>query len=215
MKTLCRMWNVALGITVAIVAFGALSASPANAQCVDPVPTNRGAAMLQPQSWRGVSARASLRLVSFSGNHPATDGDQEPIVGFWQEKFIAGDNDQNIPLGTVIDAGLSQWHSDGTEIHNSSGRPPATQSFCLGVWAKTAPSHYKLNHFAISWDSSGTMLVGLANIRENVTVSPDHNSFEGTFTIDQYDQQGTRLAHITGRIRAKRITMHTTVHDLL
>jgi hypothetical protein len=47
--------------------------------------------------------------------------------------------------------GFSQWHSDGTEILNSS-RPPATSNFCLGVWEKTGPFAYKLNHFALSSD---------------------------------------------------------------
>ena len=61
-----------------------------------------------------------------------------PIVGFWKVKFISEGN-SGIPDGTVIDNGFAQWHSDGTEILNSS-RPPATSSFCLGVWQKSGPS---------------------------------------------------------------------------
>jgi hypothetical protein len=115
----------------------------------------------------------------------------------------------------VLDAGFSQWHSDGTEILNSS-RPPTIQSFCLGVWENVGPSKYKLNHFPLSWTADGT-LVGPANIRENVTLSSDHNSFTGTFTLGQYDTQGNLLQPklITGIVQAKRITVQTTVNDVL
>ena len=191
MKTVFSIVNATLGIAIGMALFAGVFASSAKAQCVDPSLIKKGATL------RKMAATA------------------DPIVGFWKEKMIAGSNDQNIPAGAVIDAGFSQWHSDGTEIHNASQRPPVTQSFCLGVWENVGPLKYKLNHFALSWDSSGTILVGPANIREEITLSHDHNSFSGTFTIDQYDQQGTRLAHITGQIQGKRITMNTTINDVL
>lgn len=137
--------------------------------------------------------------------------DNDPIVGFWRVNLVSKGN-AGIPDGAVLDAGFSQWHSDGTEILNSS-RAPETQSFCLGVWKKTAPFHYKLNHFAISW-ANGSLL-GPANIREEVILSHEGDSFTGTFTIDQYDQLGHPLAHLVGQIEAKRITVDTSITDLL
>jgi hypothetical protein len=113
----------------------------------------------------------------------------------------------------VIDKGFSQWHNDRTEILNSS-RPPVTQSFCLGVWKKVSPGHYKLNHFPISWDQSSN-LVGLANLREKVTLSPDGRTFTRTFTIDQYDQSGNLLIHIIGVVSATRITVDTPASSVL
>jgi hypothetical protein len=77
-------------------------------------------------------------------------------VGFWKIKFVS-EGSSGIPDGTVIDNGLAQWHSDGTEIMNSS-RPPATGNFCLGVWQKSGPSSYKLNHFALAYDVSGNFI---------------------------------------------------------
>jgi len=106
----------------------------------------------------------------------------------------------------------TQWHSDGTEILNSS-RAPETQSFCLGVWKKITPFHYRLNHFAISWANGN--LLGPGNIRENVILSHDGNSFTGTFTVDQYDQAGHILVHLVGQIEGKRITVDTSVTDVL
>ncbi len=134
------------------------------------------------------------------------------IVGFWRVDLISEGN-AGIPDGTVLDAGFSQWHSDGTEILNSS-RAPATQSFCLGVWEKTSPSQYKLNHFTISWNPDETLL-GPGNIREVITLSPDHNSYVGTFTLDQYDPSGNNLVHLTGQVKAKRITVNTPITDVL
>jgi hypothetical protein len=142
---------------------------------------------------------------------PSERDDGDPVVGFWRVNLVSKGN-SGIPDGTVLDAGYSQWHSDGTEILNSS-RAPETQSFCLGVWKRVKQFHYKLNHFAISW-ANGSLL-GPANIREDVILSHDGNSFTGTFTIDQYDQAGHILAHLVGEIEAKRITVDTPITDVL
>lgn len=134
------------------------------------------------------------------------------IVGFWHVTFISKGTGF-IPDGTVIDQGFSQWHSDGTEILNSS-RPPATSNFCLGVWEKTGPSTYKLNHFALSSDLNGNM-IGPANIRENVTLDAHGATYAGTFSIDQYDTSGNLLVHIVGEVKSTRITVDTKVSDIL
>ncbi len=148
-----------------------------------------------------------------------------PIVGFWYFKFIAQGNtvestglpaDQVPPDGAVLDSGFAQWHSDGTEISNSS-RQPVTQSFCLGVWEKTGGSQYQLNHFAISWLFSGTAetYLGPTNIGQIVTLSNDHNSFTGTFTIKQYDPSGNLLVSLMGNVQGLRIAVTTPVQDVL
>jgi hypothetical protein len=66
---------------------------------------------VQPQHWQGPTQfrPASLLLVADNGS---TTG----IVGFWKVEFVLDD-------GTVIDNGFAQWHSDGTEIMNSSRDP--------------------------------------------------------------------------------------------
>jgi hypothetical protein len=152
--------------------------------------------------------RPLLRVIAYRLTTPvvaARDDDNDAaIVGMWKVQFVS-EGTNGIPDGTMIDSAYAQWHSDGTEIMNS-GRPPITSSFCLGVWKKTGDSTYKLNHFALSWDPSGTVFVGPANIRENVTLNAQGNSFSGTFTIDQFDTNGNTLAHIVGKITAQRVT---------
>ena len=123
------------------------------------------------------------------------------------------EHNAGVPDGTVLDVGYAQWHSDGTEIMNSS-RPPATGSFCLGVWAKTGPSTYKLNHFAISWNPDGT-IQGPAQIQETLTVSADRNSYTGTFTLVQYNQAGAEQARNVGRVEGTRITVTTPITGAL
>jgi hypothetical protein len=135
------------------------------------------------------------------------------IVGMWQVQFIAEGNNGNPPDGTPIDNAFVQWHSDGTEIMNSS-RDPATQSFCLGVWKQVGPRHYRLNHFAKSWDSIAGQPAGPANVREDVVLSHNGRSFSGTFTIDQYDESKNLLAHVVGRLEGRRITVSTPIDSI-
>jgi hypothetical protein len=198
MKTVSQRWLTALGMIVV----GAILATTANAQCGS-FDVLKSGSLLHKQSWSNPVARGLFQQASES---------DDPIVGFWKVNFIAVGN-QGIPDGVVIDKALSQWHADGTEIMNSS-KPPITSSFCLGVWKKTGPFQYTLNHFAIGWDTSSN-LIGPVNIRESVVLSHDGKSFVGAFTIDQYDPSGNPLAHVSGHLAGSRITVNTTVSGVL
>jgi len=79
---------------------------------------------------------------------------------------------------------------------------------------KVGPSHYKLNHFAKSWDTNSNP-VGPANIREDVRLSHDGKTFTGTFTIDQYSDSGAPPMHIEGEITGTRITVDSTIDSVL
>ena len=138
----------------------------------------------------------------------ADEEDSSAIVGFWHVKFVS-EGSAGIPDGTEVDAGYAQWHRDGTEIMNSGGRSPITNAFCLGVWKSTGRREFQLNHFAAAYDPTGAHLIGPANIRETVTVAPEGMSFAGTFTIDQYNEAGTLLAHVQGKITGTRIEVNT------
>jgi hypothetical protein len=121
------------------------------------------------------------------------------IVGMWSVTLTAG--------GGPFDWGYQVWHDDGTEIMNSGSRAPATENFCLGVWAQTGPFSYKLNHFALSYDTSGT-LNAKVNIKEDVVVDPKANGFSGPFTADVYSPTGSLLQHVAGRIVGQRVTVN-------
>ena len=162
---------------------GLTYATSASAACGDN-------ATLQHSSWQteqdGYLHKASE---DSPGNHA--------IVGMWTFKMVAG--------GQTADFGYQQWHSDGTELMNSGGRAPATENFCMGVWKQTGPSRYHLNHFALSYDNSGT-LNAKVNIKEDVTIAPGGASYSGTFTLDVYDPNTNQLLqHVAGQITAQRV----------
>lgn len=127
------------------------------------------------------------------------------VVGMWAITMTAKNNPGGPPDGTPIDMGFSQWHSDGTEIMNSS-RPPATGNFCLGVWDKVGPSTYRLTHRVLNFDASG-ILIGPGTIHEEVIVDRSGTRFAGVFSIDLYDTAGNLIAHINGEITATRVTV--------
>ena len=150
-----------------------------------------------------LTARTGYLPASFALR--ADDSQGASIVGLWQFTFTSKDT-PGVPDGTVMDAGYLTWHADGTEIMNS-GRPPITSSFCMGVWKQVGRSTFRLNHVALSWDTPGMNFVGPANIKEQVTVDRTGNGYKGTFVIDQSDTSGNVLAHITGEVTGRRITV--------
>jgi hypothetical protein len=83
---------------------------------------------------------------------------------------------------------------------------PKNRQLLDGRWKKTGRSSYRLNHFALSWDPTGTTLTGPANIREEIVLDNRENSYSGTFTIDQYDTEGHLVVHISGVVSGQRIT---------
>jgi hypothetical protein len=179
------------------------SASPAQAACADISSyLQRGGA-----DGRGPIAPAA-RLIA----------NDKLIVGLWQFRFTSVGNDVApvfIPDGAPLDDGYAQWHEDGTEIMNSF-RDPATSNFCLGVYASTAVRSVHLNHFALSWDNTGQLctpaagqsscFVGRTNIQEDVTVDKQGDTYSGTVTIDQYDQNGQHMFRLHGNVAARRIS---------
>jgi hypothetical protein len=152
----------------------------------------------QPRPDQTETQFKSPRLLLVAGRSSDRDSSSATIVGFWKVELL-------LPDGTVFDDGYATWHSDGTELMNS-GRAPMTGSFCMGAWKQTSQGTYKLNHVALSWDATGTVFTGPANIRETITVDSSGNTYKGTFTLDQYDTNGHLLAHFAGNVIAQRIT---------
>lgn len=201
--------------TVGALVIATSVASTANAACADVTPLSKRFRP-EPAAYRYTSIGIAPAMAAAAGGS-SSDG-SALIVGMWQFTFVSDGNNVApffIPDGAPLDAGYAQWHSDGTEIMNSS-RAPATSSFCLGVWEAGGTRTYKLNHFALSWDDTGALcvpapgatscFVGPANIREKVTVDPHGDTYSGTVTIEQYDTSGHLLFRLQGLVSAQRIT---------
>jgi hypothetical protein len=157
------------------------------------------------------------RMIRVSDDHGTADGG---IVGTWRFKVISDGTayPAPIPPDATVDFGTQQWHSDGTEIMISGGRPPSSGDVCMGTWQKTGPRTYKLKHIALAYVSSDTpppvgpvapaVFVGPAIIRETVVLSSSGNSFTGNFTLDQYAaDEVTLLEHIAGTVTGTRFTV--------
>ena len=199
-----------LTLVLGTIVVGTMFSATAYAACGDSI---RLSPRLHPQAWQGRGAvqPGSLLLVS---------DDADPIVGMWHVTFTAQGNEPGPPDGTPIDNALVVWHSDKTEIMNSA-RPPQDGDFCMGVWTKNGKSKYKLNH--VAWFANDTAYApsGIGNptgptqFIEEVTLEPGGQHYTGTFTLNAYDTSGNLVHHILGVINATRITITTTVPELL
>jgi hypothetical protein len=190
MKTTLRKLSVTAGALVIV----AMMTATAHAGCGD-----IGGKALKRQAWqRNDFGSPALRLISAADN--------DPITGMWKTTWTVGT--------TTIDSAFSLWHADGTEINNSGARAPITGNFCIGIWKNIGKRHYKLNHEGISWDPTGTIEVGVANITQNVVLGPAGDQFEGTFTITQYDMNGDVLQSVSGNIKGVRINIDTVINTL-
>jgi hypothetical protein len=90
----------------------------------------------------------------------------------------------------------------------------------MGVWEQIGPFTYKLKHIALAWVSEDTppsmggpgptpaQFLGPAVIQETVTLNKSRNTYQGHFTVDQYDSKQTLLVHISGTITGTRVTVN-------
>jgi hypothetical protein len=206
-----RFWRS----TPALVALGlALVIPNALAQCG--LPTK----IAKPANWSS-SHIGGVRLMRAAFQKQNDDNDEGPsIVGMWHVIFTAQTLNGS-PVNFMLDNAVAVWHSDGTEIMNSS-RPAQDGNFCLGVWAKTGKLKYYLNH--IPWAGNDAPdpppasgignPQGGAQLIEHVTLSPDGNSYSGTFTLTAYTPKGQPTVTFTGVLAATRITTNTSITEL-
>jgi hypothetical protein len=177
----------------------------------------------KPMNWDPRSqARPSLVRTAFDGDEREAD---PGIVGMWHVVFTAQTQNGDpipVPGGAVIDNSVVVWHPDGTEIMNSA-RSAQDGNFCLGVWKQTGRHSYLLNH--IPWqgnvfdptvppDTIGAPQAG-AQLIEQITLSPEGDSYTGTFTLHAYDTAGNVYTWFSGTLTAKRITPETPFSALL
>lgn len=173
---------------------------------------------IKPMAWhlQYGGARPMLLRTAFDDN----DQDEPSIVGMWHVVFTAHSmNGQSIP-DTVIDNSLVVWHSDKTEIMNSS-RPAQDGNFCLGIWERTGKRTYYLNHIPWQGNDPSNAPSGIGNpegavqLTEQVTLSPDGSHYSGSFTLTAYDPSGNQTVTFSGTFAGTRVTISTKATDLL
>jgi hypothetical protein len=201
------MFRTAITGTLAMVSLAMGLVTEASAGCVNP--PGFKASALQPISWQGTGEFGPGSPLLVADDH---DDSVDGIVGFWRVTYVTKGT-PGLPDGTVLDDAFQQWHSDGTEIHNSQ-KPAASGNICLGIWKKTGKFHYTLNHFVLNSDPTNNSLHDRAQIREEIDLDRSGDEHFGTFTIDDYDLEGNLLGHFQGTVHATRITVKTDFNDL-
>jgi hypothetical protein len=173
---------------------------------------------VKPVIWSG-SHLAGPRLVKTAFQKSSDDDDGGPsIAGMWHVVFVAQTLNGD-PVNMVLDDAIAVWHNDGTEIMNSS-RPAQDGNICLGVWIKSGKLVYRLNHIPWAGNDPTNAPSGIGNpqagaqLMEQVTLSPDGNSYTGTFTLTAYAANKQPVALFTGVLTAKRITTSTSITEL-
>ena len=129
---------------------------------------------------------------------PRQDDSEPSMTGLWKTVSMSD--------GALVMVAFDTWHSDGTELALDGSFPPATGNVCPGVWEKTGPRTYSTVHPAFEYDATGMNILAIFVERMEVTLSPDGNSFQGTFTWDNYDFQGHLLdGSLTGTVTGVRV----------
>ena len=178
-------------LTVALLAVCVLFSSTAKAAC-----NPRENVPVKVSNWTkfltdGLSAGAPAPT-SGQGADPS-------IVGMWHVFLVSG--------GQPFDEGFEQWHSDGTEIFNDIAPPQAANgsgAVCLGVYEKSGPGTYKLNHIGWLFDANAN-LAGMAVLTETATMDMGGNTYHGTFDFKVYDLSQNLVFEAKGTISATRV----------
>ena len=196
------MFRIVITGTLAMGSLAMGLVTEASAGCVNPPGFKAGA--FHPISWQGTGEFGRGSPLPLAADR---EDSVDRIVGFWRVTYVSKGN-PGVPDGTVFDNAFQQWHSDGTEIHNSQA-PAAAGNICLGVWKKTGRSHYTMNH-----DLTNNELTNRGQIREEIDLDRSGHEHFGTVTIDNYDPAGNLLVHLQGTVHATRITVKTDLKDL-
>ena len=181
---------------IAAVAFGAACGGSALACTSSPQVTYNSASALM--------AGSSLPESTFAALAPSvvTAADDlvgnRSVVGLWDVKFY--DSTGKI----VVDHAYEIFHEDGTELMTDTSAP-ATDNVCVGVYRQTGIGNFKLKHVSFVFDLAGNLL-GTATFHTTLTVDARGNAFQGTSTVDVFDNNGNVVFHAAGPVRATRIT---------
>ena len=212
-NTVRQSWSGRLAVLLGLAAIGLLgSASEATAAgCAVPAASGSAATAFLP-------AHATVPPQNQQGND--NSGNSANIVGMWHVVYTATYSTPGpIPV-PVIPPGppdsflmaetMKVWHADGTEWEEKIEPPPV--GFCFGVWTHTAQGSVKLHHFGAISPVPDFIVVAIFYQDEIVRVSPDGNTYTGTWDFKLYgptDVFGTGpvLQEIKGTSAATRITV--------
>jgi len=185
----------------------ALAAATAGATCQAPAAyaqAARSGGSVVPTLHLPASWKASAAMPAPGGER--TVRPTRSIAGFWKVTFSDS-------IGNVTDFGYNAMHEGGTETLVSFGRPPVTGDVCLGAWTQQGGPHkVKVSHYAPIFDTDNLTLLGTLNFIEELTLSPDGQSYAGTMVSTGYDLIGNVMFQFEGQAAATRVDVGTPVN---
>lgn len=182
------LWRLFCGASITVVAVSILFVTrSASAACGDPLGLKSGAFSKLP---------FLVQLGGGAGLAHQTEGpgNNSSIVGLWYVNYLSG--------GQPLYESFDQWHSDGTELENPN-LASATGPLCVGVWKQVGARTFRLHHVGWNFDINGNPL-GTFTLDETNTVSPNGQTYNGTFDLKFYDPNGNLTAEVTGTQTATR-----------
>jgi len=188
-------------ITATLVLLALAVAAQANAACIDVM---KHAIPMTRSNHRGFVP--AVYRADDSDTAPAQNGhfrEDASIVGLWEFKF----------LGFLQDFGTQAFHAGGTETMYSAGIDPASGDVCQGVWRKTGPSTYTLNHVAMGRSAPGAPYGVRVHFHMLIKVAHSGDSYSGTYRValysetpqDPFDESMGPFASGTGTLSATRV----------
>jgi hypothetical protein len=177
------------------VILGCLAGIPSASACDA---GQRPAKVAGPALARNVAAMAKIgvyRVAAAEKAPHANEGTPPTIVGLWHSVYTFS--------GHIVDQSFETYRDDGTEMEVDLG-PPVIGNVCSGTWEQTGSHTFKLTHPAWTFDESGNLL-GMAIIRDVVTLDRSGDKFSGTEAVDLFDINGKFISHAEGLVKATRI----------
>jgi hypothetical protein len=134
---------------------------------------------------------ATALVATASGAAPDWSGpeDSSAITGYWRVLTYY--------QGSVVDERFDNWFADHNEVFVDE-TPPIEGNACNGTWIQSGPREFKLLHDTWQFDSTNTIVIAWAAVRDTITLSSDKQSFTGTETFTVYDLNNNVLAVYSG-----------------
>lgn len=195
MKTTVNSRRILLGCAgLATISWGIPSYALASS-CERPSYASGLHALAVPASPGGAAALSSA--ASGPGN-AAADFRGGSIVGLWHAVYTSG--------GVTAWEAFDQWHTDGLEFEAADLQ---IGSMCQGTWVKTSPGTVRLFHVGWNFDPTGITLTGYFTEIQVDTVSADGNTYDGTYTLQNFDLSGNHIQgqDQSGTVHAIRLTV--------
>jgi hypothetical protein len=188
-----RLKTVSLLSTALSASIAASFSGPAVAGCE-----------LTSQLARLSSAKSTVQSSATSLASPTaawSGPESQAITGYWHIQTLDD-------LGNVLDQRFDNYFADHNELFVDT-TPPVQGNTCNGTWIQTGRLEFKLLHLTWQFDSSNTIAIAYAAIRDVISLSKDEQSLSGTESFVLYDLNGNVQATFGPFVlKGKRVTVN-------